>query len=81
MWLLFDKPNVRKIALCMLYRPPTGDIQYAFDELSASVDYVQPIADTEFVIIGDMNLNYRDRHSKSFYIAKEFERIFILLIS
>ena len=74
LWLMLEKPNVRRIAVCMLYRPPSGNIQNALDELSDSIEQVQSIFEGEFVIMGDMNINYRDRHSKAFDNLKEFER-------
>ena len=77
-WLSLDKPNVRKIAVCMLYRPPTGDIEAAFSELNVSIDHIKTLSDTELVIMGDVNINYRDRQSKAFEIMKEFERVYNL---
>ena len=78
LWLLIDKPNVRKIAVCILYRPPSGDIKSALSELSISVEYVQSRVDSEFVIMGDMNVNYRDRQNKAFDSMKEFECVYNL---
>ena len=78
LWILLDKPNVRKIVVCILYRPPSGDVDTAIKELSNSIEYVQSLCDAELVVMGDMNVNYRDRHSKSFDKIKEFERVFNL---
>ena len=78
MWLFLDKPNVRKMAICMLYRPPNGEVQLAFDELSVSIDYIQARFDVELVIMGDVNINYRDRHNNAFDVMKEFERVYNL---
>ena len=78
LWILLDKPNVRKIVVCILYRPLSGDADTAIKELSNSIEYVQSLCDAELVVMGDMNVNYRDRHSKSFDKIKEFERVFNL---
>ena len=40
------------------------------------MDIVKSKFDIEFTIMGDMNINYRDRHSKSFELLKEFERVY-----
>ena len=74
LWVLLEKPNVRKIATCILYKPPTGDVETALKELTVSIEFIQSVHDVEFVIMGDMNVNYRDRHSKCFEFLKEFER-------
>ena len=78
LWVLLEKPNVRKTAICILYRPPNGDIETAIKELSASIDHIQSLHDVEFVIMGDMNINYRNRQSKAFEALKEFERVYNL---
>ena len=79
LWVLFDKPNVRKTAICMLYRPPNGDVETAISELSNSVDYIQSLCDVELLIMGDMNVNYRERHNVAFEMLKEFERVYNLV--
>ena len=59
MSISLDKPKVRKIAVCILYKPPNGDIRLVIQDLSNSVEYIQSNYDTEIVIMGDMNVNYR----------------------
>ena len=77
LWIILEKPNVRKTAVC-IYRPPSGDLQHAISELSISIDYIQSCFDAETIIMGDMNVNYRDRHSVTFDWLKDFERIYNL---
>ena len=74
-WILLDKPNVRKIAVCMFYRPPDSTIDVAIKELSECIDSIRSHHDAELVIMGDINVNYRDRHCNSFELLKEFERV------
>ena len=76
LWVLLNKPNVRKTAACILYRLPTGDVETAINELSTSIDYIKSLCKSEFVIMGDMNVNYRDRHNIVFDVLKEFERVY-----
>ena len=69
-----DKPNVKKTAVCIVYKPPSGDIVNALTELTQSIEHISSTHKTEVVIMGDMNVNYRERHCKDFESLKEFER-------
>ena len=75
-WIVLEKPNVRKIAVCIYHRPPNSDLDVSLQELSNSIDIIQASIDVEIVIMGDINVNYRDRHRKSFERLKEFERVY-----
>ena len=73
LWVILEKPNVRNVAVCILYKPPTGDVELALKQLTVSIKTIQSLYDVEFVIMGDMNVNYRVRHSKHFEFLKEFK--------
>ena len=75
LWVILDKPNVKKIAVCIVYKPPSGDIENALTELTQSIEHISSTYNnTEVVIMGDLNVNYRERHCKDFESLKEFER-------
>ena len=74
LWVLLEKPNVRKMAICIMYKPPSGDTEKALKEISDSIEFIQSLHSTEVIIMGDMNVNYRERHTKNFDLLKEFER-------
>ena len=75
---MLDKPNTHKIMVCTIYRPPSGDVSTGMRELTDSIDVKQEKFDAELVIMGDMNVNYRDRHNNAFNVLKEFERVYNL---
>ena len=78
LFIVYDKPNVRKCAIGVVYRPPNGKISEGISELSASVRSLQATFQGELVVVGDFNINYNLRHSNAFKIVKEFEREFNL---
>ena len=55
-----------------------NSVEAAVRELPTSLDYVRTLCDFEIVIMGDMNVNYRERHTRAFEMLKEFERVYNL---
>ena len=78
LFIVIDKPNVRKGLYGVVYRPPGGKIVEGVKELSDSVSKIQLSLNSEITIVGDFNINYNLRHSNAFKIIKEFEREFNL---
>ena len=74
--ILIDKPNVRKCAIGVVYRPPNSKIPEGVKELSETVRSIQISFQGEMAIVGDFNINYNLRHSNAFKLIKEFEREF-----
>ena len=78
LFILYDKPNVRKCAICVVYRPPKGKILEGIKQLSVTLQSLQNNFQGETVVVGDFNINYNLRHSDAFKILKDFEREFNL---
>ena len=78
LWICIDKPNVRKCIVGVLYRPPSSDVTVSLKELSSTMDYLQTLVHTEYIIMGDLNVNYNRRDTKGFKLLKDFERIYNL---
>ena len=75
LWILLESPNHRTEIVSVIYRPPAGNIDRYFDELRASVDHIQEIKpNAEITILGDINIDYKLRHTPSFNKLKDFER-------
>ena len=74
LWISITKPDVRQMIVGILYRPPTSKVKDSIEELTVSLDYMRSICNAEFLIAGDLNVNYNLRHSKQFEILKDFER-------
>ena len=78
LFILIDKPNVRKCAIGVVYRPPSGKISDGLSKLSETIRLLQLCFQGEMAIVGDFNINYNLRHSNSFELIKELEREFNL---
>ena len=78
LFILYDRPNVRKCAFGVVYRPPNGKISDGIDELSATLRSLQLTFHGEIAIVGDFNINYNLRNSEAFKLIKDFEREFNL---
>ena len=78
LWVLLNKPNLRKEIISLIYRPPSGNCTSFFDELINSTTIAQEYSNAEITILGDINIDYRQRHSPDFSRLKDFERDFQL---
>ena len=75
LWILYERPNHRIEVISVIYRPPSGTILNFFDELRKSVDHIQSMKpNSETTILGDINIDYRLRHSPEYKKLKDFER-------
>ena len=72
------KPNVRNLLLGVVYRPPSGKVSDAVEELSTSLTNILDSFQGEITIVGDFNINYNLRHTPAFKEIKNFERVFNL---
>ena len=78
LWVKIVKPNVRKLLLGVVYRPPSGKISDAIEELSTSLTNILDSFQGEIAILGDFNINYNLRHTPAYKTLKNFERNFNL---
>ena len=78
LWVKIVKPNVRKLLLGVVYRPPSGKISDAIEELSTSLTNILDSFQGEIAILGDFNINYNLRHTPAYKALKNFERNFNL---
>ena len=78
LWIKITKLNVRKQLLGVVYRPPSGKVSDALEELSTSLTDTLDSFQGEITIAGDFNINYNLRHTPAFKALKTFERNFNL---
>ena len=78
LWIKITKPNFRKQLLGLVYRPPSGKVSDAIEELSVSLTDILDTFQGEITILGDFNINYNLRHTPAFKTLKTFERDFNL---
>ena len=74
LWILVKRPNHRNQIFSVIYRPPSGNIQSFFEELNISMDYLSGYINAEITITGDLNIDYKLRHSREFTLIKDFKR-------
>ena len=77
-WLKFDIPFRRKTILGLCYRPPSGNISKAMSILTAQLDTLDVGTIRDYLVMGDLNINYLDRNTTGFKLFKEFERRYLL---
>ena len=78
LWIQIKQPNHRKQIISLLYRPPSGMSSRFFEELNQSMENSQEYINAETTILGDINIDYKLRHTTDFDKIKEFERDFQL---
>ena len=78
MWLSIDIPFRRKIILGICYRPPSGNVSTSIKILNCSLDSLDIGVHNDLLLLGDFNINYKDRSSKGFKELKDLERKFLL---
>ena len=65
MWSIIYRPYCKNMVICNVYRPPKGDLEKAvkyLDECLLSFD----LEKTEICILGDMNVNYKNKTSEEY---------------
>ena len=76
LWVTLNQPNTKKIAICNLYRPPTGNIEVFCDSLYDTYETLNNTFnhEIEIFIMGDFNINYRDPNRAGYNNLKWFEQ-------
>ena len=71
-WFHLTMPNSRNIYICNTYRPPTGKVDLALRTLNSSITN-KNLRRTDIFILGDFNVDYRNKSSPSYKKLAFFE--------
>ena len=75
LWIVLERPNHRTEIISVIYRPPSGNTINFLEDIKSSVEYIQDKKpNAEITILGDINIDYKLRHTTDFKKVKEFER-------
>ena len=79
-WIEIKRPYCKPIWFCTCYRPPSGNVKRAFEELTNALGVLDKRTYVaEILIMGDFNINYTLKTSSEFKTIKEFEQKNILM--
>ena len=79
-WIEIKRPHNKPIWIGTCYRPPSGTVKKAVDELYVSFQALEdkPYV-AEIVLLGDFNVDYVKTSTSDFKILKDFERKSMLM--
>ena len=72
-WIKIKKKNTKTILLANIYRPPTGKVEQAIKVIEKGLAALRELND-EIVILGDFNIDYKNKMSINYRKLKFFER-------
>ena len=78
LWIQIKKPNFKTEIISVIYRPPNGNCSNFFEEIIESTNIARDFLNAEITILGDINIDYKLRHTSDFSKIKDFERDFQL---
>ena len=61
-WVMLSPNYQKKIIIGNLYRPPMGNFDAFIEYLAACLEYIKSYKNVDFIIMGDMNVNYLDNN-------------------
>ena len=64
-WLYIHRPQSKNLCVCNMYRPPNGDLAKAILYLEECLQTLN-MAKTEVFLLGDMNVNYKNKSTPNF---------------
>ena len=64
-WSIIYIPKCRNVAICNVYRPPTGNVKKAIDYLEETLGSLD-LDKTDVFLLGDLNVNYQNISSPDF---------------
>ena len=64
-WILLHRAHCKDVVICNVYRPPMGDVQKAVKYLDDCLKTINT-AKTDVFILGDMNINFKNKSSPNF---------------
>ena len=72
-WLRIIRENVKNLILANVYRPPSGKVNLAMKALGTSINSLKS-PNEEMVIIGDLNIEYKNHKSPNYKALQFFEK-------
>ena len=69
-------PNQRNMNVGVVYRPPGSALEKGIQQLRSSLELLISNSNKDNIILGDVNINYKLRHSHPFELLKKIERDF-----
>ena len=72
-WLQIINSNAKDMLLCVVYRPPTGNVGNFCDTLSSTMEEIGNNTNKEIFILGDFNINYLDKNDVNTKILLQME--------
>ena len=76
LWFCIEEENSRKKVYGLIYRPPAGKVDICLGQLRVSIESIKDNQNCELTVLGDLNVNYKNRNSAPFKLLKEIERDF-----
>ena len=76
LWISIKEPNCKNKVIGLVYRPPSGTIETCLSKIREDLEDIQSNQNCEITLMGDLNINYKNRNSASFKLFKEIERDF-----
>ena len=76
LWISIHEVNVRKKIIGVVYRPPGGNAEKCLESLRNVLEKIQLDTNCETTIMGDLNINHKNRNCLPFRLLKEIERDF-----
>ena len=64
-WSIIYRPHCKDVVICNIYRPPTGSLEKAIVYIDDILQLFN-LNKVEVYIMGDMNVNYKNKSSKDF---------------
>ena len=72
-WLRVTRDNAKNLIVANVYRPPAGKLNSAIKTLGKNINHLKK-PNEEMVIMGDFNVDYKNKKSPNFKAIKFFER-------
>ena len=70
-WTFIHRPHCKNVVICNAYRPPNGDLQKALTYLDDCLKTIN-LFKTDVFIVGDLNVNYKNKSSPAYKKIKFF---------
>ena len=73
-WCTITRTHAKNILLCNIYRPPKGKVAKTIKYLSDSLENLNARSKAEVYIIGDLNIDYKNKRSANYKKLSFFEK-------
>ena len=61
LWFEINREKAKNIVMCIIYRPPTGDVSTFCDCLTEDINGIIELRNVELIVLGDFNINYNNK--------------------